>query len=341
MPITVVVTVKDDPEAERELIAALEKQTVRPDEVIMVRSSHTGRHLETSSRSHPVLKKGIKTRVILAIGCSRGRGRNIGVRKARNEIIAVTDVGCRPQKDWLKRMTVCIASLDLSTSSQLSRDSAQDDLVAVAGWYRVAAKTELQRVMGGFLVPVMEKEREEKKQGDKRGEGKTGEDKILPASRSIMFTKKAWEMVGGYPDEAKSGGEDLEFARRLAADPNIKMIYCPDAVVDWEPPKSLGEFFRDIVKHTRGNVEIMYWPHLLRNLTVVGRWMAIVAWPWLGGIYLIWVLGKLVKLGKLGILERARMAMWLPVVQIVADLGVMVGLVLGIWGKLVKLGKLD
>ena len=33
---------------------------------------------------------------------------------------------------------------------------------------------------------------------------------LLPASRSIAFTKSAWELVGGYPEEPVSGGEDLK-----------------------------------------------------------------------------------------------------------------------------------
>ena len=78
--ISVVVTVKNDEEGVRLLLENLKKQTVRPDEVIIVRSEDYG-------------------------NCTRGRGRNIGVRMAKNEFIAVTDVGCRPKRDWVEKIT--------------------------------------------------------------------------------------------------------------------------------------------------------------------------------------------------------------------------------------------
>ena len=304
LKVSVVVTVKDDKAGITRLMEALEKQTVRPDEVIIVES---GRQTNNFIKDSPWLTP----RRILSVDCSRGKGRNIGVGAARNEVVAVTDAGCRPHKDWIEKL-IEISGLPRSAKG----GSRNDNKIVVAGWYRAEAKTELQEIMAHFLVPRL------------------GGESPLPASRSIMFTKKAWEAVGGYPEEAVSGAEDLEFSRRLAIHPDVKMIYCPEAVVDWEPPASLKEFFRDIVKHTRGNVEIMYWPHLWRNLTVMGRWGAFVIWPWLGAGYLVWILGKLGKLGKFGKFGRVKMALWLPVAQVAADGGVIAGLIIGLMAKI-------
>ena len=314
LKVSVVVTVKDDKAGITRLMEALEKQTVRPDEVIIVES---GRQTNNFIKDSPWLTP----RRILSVDCSRGKGRNIGVRAARNEVVAVTDAGCRPRPDWLEKMIAKISEnrergpYKGPTLPRQGRTLGTIGIVA-AGGYRVAAKTELQEIMAHFLVPRL------------------GGESPLPASRSIMFTKKAWEAVGGYPEEAVSGAEDLEFSRRLAIHPDVKMIYCPEAVVDWEPPASLKEFFRDIVKHTRGNVEIMYWPHLWRNLTVMGRWGAFVIWPWLGAGYLVWILGKLGKLGKFGKFGRVKMALWLPVAQVAADGGVIAGLIIGLMAKI-------
>ena len=41
--------------------------------------------------------------VLVEADCSRGKGRNIGIRMVRNELIAVTDVGCRPHEKWLEK----------------------------------------------------------------------------------------------------------------------------------------------------------------------------------------------------------------------------------------------
>ena len=78
--ISVVVTVKNDEAGVKRLLEDLDKQTVKPDEIIIVRSEDYG-------------------------NCTRGRGRNIGIRMARNEFIAVTDAGCRPRRDWVERIT--------------------------------------------------------------------------------------------------------------------------------------------------------------------------------------------------------------------------------------------
>jgi len=150
-----------------------------------------------------------------------------------------------------------------------------------------------------------------------------------------MFTKAAWEAVGGYPEEAKSGGEDLEFSRRLAANPEVKIIYCPEAVVDWEPPATLGEFFRDIVKHTRGNVEVGYWPHLWRNMTVAGRWGIFVIWPWMIPVYLAWAMGKGIKI--INVIKIINI-FWYPIIQAVADAGVVWGLAMGVMGRMGRMG---
>ncbi len=323
LKISVIVTVKNDEVGVSNLMKALDRQTVRAEEVIIIRAEKHG-------------------------NCSRGRGRNIGVRMARNKVVAVTDAGCRPRRDWIEKM---IAVYKGPTLPRQGRTLGTAKIV-VAGGYRAAAKTELERVMAGFLVP---------------------REFSLPASRSIMFTKAAWAAVGGYPEEAVSGAEDLEFARRLAADPEVKMIYCPEAIVDWQPPKNLGEFFRDIVKHTRGNVEVGYWPHLWRNLTVAGRWGVFWVFPWMIPIYLGIKVIKIIKIipqkytyfgswststqpksvtsgfgrasgflrGKNpGPSEKVKSILLMPVVQVAADAGVMWGLVLGIMGRMSRMSRM-
>ncbi len=325
LKVSVVVTVRNDEVGIAELREALGRQTVKPDEVIVIRAEEFG-------------------------NCSRGRGRNTGIKMARNEVIAVTDAGCRPRRDWLEKIYKCYKNYKNKIESS-NRESpchtarrhpifAVANLLAVAGGYRAAARTELERVMAGFLAPV---------DYFKDSPWHTPR-RILPASRSIMFTKAAWQAAGGYPEEAVSGGEDLEFARRLAANPDVKMIYCPEAVVDWQPPKNLGEFFRDIVKHTRGNVEIMYWPHLWRNLTVVLRWGVFWVFPWMIPIYLGIKIIKIITIinglrSNLAIRQGDTLNLFgrflfIPVVQAAADAGVMWGLALGMMGRISHMSRM-
>ena len=274
--VSVVATVKNDEEGVRLLLENLKKQIVRPDEVIIIRSEDYG-------------------------NCTRGRGRNIGIRMARNEFIAVTDVGCRPRRDWVEKII---------NATNIQIDKYPNRQIAVAGWYRAVAETGWQKAFLPYLAP------------------KARPVNYLSASRSIAFTKKAWELVGGYPEEPVSGGEDLKFADKLRQHPGIKIIYSPKAVVDWPVPATLTEFIKDMVKHTRGNFEAGYWPHIVRNLSVVVRWMAMIVWPWVITGYLI--IAGLNKGRAFEYKGQALQALRMIAVRLAADAAVVYGSVIGI-----------
>lgn len=267
-----VVTVKNDDVGVKTLLADLARQTLQADEVVIIRAEDYQ-------------------------NCNRGKGRNIGIERAKNEIIAVTDVGCRPHPDWLEKLIFPLLNKEADVAS---------------GFYQTIANTNLQKAIAPYLAILPNK----------------WSENYLPASRSIGFTKLAWKKVSGYPEEAESGAEDLEFARRLKDNPNIKIIQVPKALVDWEVPNNLADFMRDMMKHTLGNWEVGYRPHIYRNLTVILRWILFAIWPWLLAVYLIWVLGKLGRLGQLGM--SWKILLWLPMVQLIADAAVIATMV--IWG---------
>ncbi|GEM_PF-5465640 len=303
LKISVVVTVKNDESGVKRLLADLKKQTFKPDEIIVVRSEDYG-------------------------NCTRGKGRNIGIRMARNELIAVTDVGCRPRRDWVERITA-------GPYKGLAFEYKGQALFVVAGWYRAVAETPWQKAFLPYLVPTgLNKGLALKVQGQ-------AFQTFLPASRSIAFTKKAWELVGGYPEEPVSGGEDLKFADKLCNYPGIKVIYSPKAVVEWQVPATLTEFIKDMVKHTRGNFEAGYWPHIFRNLSVVARWMIMAVWPWMIPGYLIFTglnkgrgLNKGLALPRQGqalqALKIIMIIMIILIVRLAADAAVVYGTVIGI-----------
>jgi cellulose synthase/poly-beta-1,6-N-acetylglucosamine synthase-like glycosyltransferase len=290
--ISVIVTVKNDREGEKKLRQALSQQTRKPDEVIIIRAEEHD-------------------------NCSRAEGRNIGIRQAKYDFVAVTDAGCTPHRDWIERLIGSLRHLhegfDLSGRSDPSTHA-----IVVSGFYRVITKTPFQEAIAPYLAVLPY-------QWDKN---------CLPASRSIAFTKRAWELVGGYPQRARSGAEDLVFAARLAKHPDATVIQAPDALVDWEPPRTLTGFFADMVKHTRGNLESRYWPHLLKNYSVLFRWLLFLLIPWLIPFYLVWPIvkhGQTIKKGLSFSGPKApkvpKALCLLPVVQLLADAAVIIALV--------------
>lgn len=234
--VSIVVTVKNDLAGENRLMDLLARQTKKPDQIIVVRAEENN-------------------------NCSRAVGRNIGINKATNHVIAITDVGCDPHDDWLEKLT-----------EKIDGQSA----MVVAGFYRVRSETALQQALAPFLAVLP---------------GQWTND-YFPASRSIALTKSAWEIVGGYPEEAEAAAEDIVFASRLFNHPQIQRIQAPGALVDWEPPRTLGKYLGDIRDHTLGNFQANYRPHIRRNLLVVARWILFILAPWLFVPYLAWPIVK-------------------------------------------------
>ena len=292
--LSVVVTVKNDEEGVKKLLADLKRQSVKPDEIIIIKSEEYG-------------------------NCTRGRGRNIGIRMARNEFIAVTDVGCRPDRKWLEKIDGQMAKMvKMAGMVKMARkvknvkkvERLKNQSIVIAGWYRALAETPWQKAFLSYLVPKM----------------KIGKRAFLPASRSIAFTKKAWELVGGYPEEPVFGGEDLKFADKLCNHPGINIIYLPKAGVQWPIPANLLEFIKDMVKHTRGNFEAGYWPHIVRNLSMIARWTVMAVWPWVIPGYLILGIRGIGEIREIWGIKVIRGM----TVRLVADIAVVYGSVIAI-----------
>lgn len=276
IPISVVVTVKNDPAGEKGLRDAIARQTRLPGEIIIIRAEEHG-------------------------NCNRAVGRNIGIKKAKYNIIAVTDAGCVPHSDWLEKLY-----------NQL--ESRVNESVVVAGFYRVTANSPFQQAIAPYLAVMPDQYH----------------DRYLPASRSIAFTKSAWQLVGGYPEYADAAGEDLSFAAKLASHPRIALIQAPEALVDWEPPRTLVEYVGDIRHHTLGNFQTGYRPHIIRNLFVAVRWTVFIFVPMLFPVYVLW---PLIKHYRHAPTFTARLL--LPFVQLLTDAVVIV--TIASWG----LGKMS
>jgi glycosyltransferase involved in cell wall biosynthesis len=199
-----------------------------------------------------VVKKSSMVRIIELKGANRSQGRNAGIKAAKNQIVAVTDAGCAADKDWLKRLVEPLRDKKVQSA---------------AGFYRPVCRTQLQAAMAPFLAVL-----------PNRFNPKT----YLPSSRSLAFRKgAAW-----YPENLNYC-EDLIFARRLEA--AGKMARVKEAVVYWEMPATLGEFFTRVKNYAAGDVAARYWPHLLKIATVWLRYVAMAAFPPLILAYLFWI----------------------------------------------------
>ena len=299
IPFSVVVTTKNEALSIADLLNSLAKQSCKPNEIIIVDAQ--SRDATAEQIMHwGELHASIKLQLIKAGNVNRSKGRNLGIESANNEWIAITDAGCKADIDWLKEMAIAVGS---------KRENE-----VVGGFYLPITKYIIERCFAWFTATDPQ---------DLNTKG------FLPSSRSIAFTKAAWKKAGKYP-EYLTTCEDLVFARRLKS--VMGMIINPKAIVYWHPPKSFGSFFKAIAGYARGDMEARYRPHMRRIHTVWLRYFLFIWVPWLFVLYPLFPIIKFRKRLKRVAKHRFEYYVVLPIVQVVADIGVMLGSVRGLLG---------
>ena len=251
MKISLIITTLNEAETIKPLLDSVFEQSLTPSEIIIVDAGSTDGTLN-------IFKDYSITPLRCNLRTNRSTARNLGIKKAKSEIIAVTDAGCTLDKHWLERLV---------------KPFKNKAVVAVAGYYRPVTKTVWQKCVAPFVAVMPDK-----------FDPKT----YLPSSRSLAFRKgAAW-----YPEELNYC-EDLIFAERLKA--RGKMAVVTKALVYWCLANTWRQFFQQIYHYAQGDVRARYRPHLIKIATVFGRYLVFAFFPWLFLIYLFW---PIIKLGR-------------------------------------------
>ncbi len=199
----------------KEEIKSFLNQARVPDEIVIVDS--------LSKDNTAKIIKSFKSRKIKLIEkkADIGTGRNIAIKKAKHEIILVTDGGCVLEKNWVKEMM------------KPFEENGSD-------------------VVGGIFLP-MTKNVFEKAQGAVicKSPNEIDEKKFIPSSRSFGFKKKVWEDVGGYPKH-EIGGEDTRFVLNII-EKGYKIKITKKAIVYWRM-RPLKKFIRQFYLYAKGEV---------------------------------------------------------------------------------------
>ncbi len=233
MNVSVIMTVKNEGENLRPLLDSLINQTLFADEVVVCDGGSTDSTLEILEE----YKKYMPLRTIVSRGSNISQGRNRAIEASTGSIIAVTDAGVVLAPDWLENLVQPIAGGDTSI---------------VSGWFEADPFTDFEVVMGATVLP---------------SRADVDPDSFLPSSRSVAFTRSAWEETGGYP-EWLDYGEDLVFDRALS-EKYGPFTFQDRAVVYFRPRGSLRSFFRQYYLYARGDGKANLWPvrHLIRYFT--------------------------------------------------------------------------
>lgn len=304
MKVSVVVTVFNEEESIGKLLEGLLAQTKVPNEIIIVDGGSADITVQNISEAcHFVVKVKsqkykAKVKIFIKPG-NRSVGRNEGIKQARNEIIAITDAGCYPKKDWLEKLITPFENPDVHI---------------VSGYYAGIARTSFEEAAIPYFLVMPDRA--------------LRQTEFLPSARSMAIRKSAWEKVGGFPEEF-SHNEDLVFSHRLK-EAGFSFAFSREAIVYWYPPKNLKEaaikFFRFSLGDAQSGVSRPK-VYLIFLRYFLGLFAAMVYGQvavWFLVAYVVWAISK-----NLRYVSSLQQAAWLVTIQIVSDICVMLGWIRG------------
>jgi len=311
MRVSLIFTVLNEAETVRLLWASIMAQTKLPDEVIVVDG---GSNDDTIKILHNLAASStpFSTKILVQPG-NRSVGRNTAITHATGALIAVTDAGCVLDPHWLEELI----TEQYSTNADV-----------IAGYYRGLTSTSWQTAVVPYVLVMPDKLPQPP-------------EVFLPATRSVLFTKKAWELAGKF-DVSLSDNEDFAFAHSLKRT-GVKMSFTPKAIVAWIPPTTWWATAKMFFRFARGDSYANLWrPKVTLLFARYSLWLltAVLALSSqsfqlalvLAGftiIYLGWSIMKNYRYTKQG-------WWWLPILQLTADGSVLLGSLSGVGAKLLK-----
>jgi GT2 family glycosyltransferase len=154
-----------------------------------------------------------------------------------------------------------------------------------------------------------------------------------------LFTRTAWERVGGYP-EWLDYCEDLVFGLALK-ESGSTVAFVPTAIAWFRPRRSFGDFFRQYFVYARGDGKAGLWTgrHAIRYVTYLAAAMLLfrrsrVAWLLPLGVA-TYTRRPYQRLGLAGVPAYALALP--PLIRLVGDVAKMLGYPVGVWWRLGRL----
>ncbi|MHB0858878.1 MAG: glycosyltransferase [Anaerolineae bacterium] len=315
MRVSVIATVYNESATIEPLLCSLARQTVAPDEIVIVDGGSTDDTVARIERGAGELA--LPLVVITRSGCNISQGRNLATEAARGEIIAATDAGVRLADSWLEAL--------------LEPFQSADPPDVVGGFFVSEPTTPFELALAAVTLPRVQ---------DIEPEG------FHPSSRSVAFRRRAWQAVGGYP-EWLDYCEDLLFDFALR-DAGFRFAFAPRALVHYRPRTHWRAFYRQYYHYARGDGKADFWRyrHAVRYATYL------IALPLLLALALVhhplWWLALLAGMAALlrtplrriqpllaGAPWRQRLQAfcWLPVLRWTGDLAKMLGYPVGVVGR--------
>jgi glycosyltransferase involved in cell wall biosynthesis len=211
--VSLVSTVRNAAPHIEEFLASVRAQTRPPDEIVVVDGGSTDGTVE-------ILREAPGVTFIEEHGANIARGRNVAIRAATHDLIALTDADCVLEPLWLS----------------LLLEALEEGADVAMGFYAPLTKSFLQRCMSAVNLPDVEELRE---------------DRFMPSGRSVAFRRAAIDAAEGYP-EWLDIGEDM-FVDHRWRELKMDMRLVPDAVAWWRLREGLAGTWTQYFRYARGD----------------------------------------------------------------------------------------
>jgi cellulose synthase/poly-beta-1,6-N-acetylglucosamine synthase-like glycosyltransferase len=217
--VSVILTIKDDPEGCAQTLHSLTAQTRQPEAIIVVDGGSTDGTMVTLQR---LVEENPKIQWIQAPGANIARGRNIATKAASTDIVACTDGGCHAEPDWLENL---VKPFERNRNAEF-----------VGGLYRIEPNGLFEKVVGLATM---------------RGQLERVDPRTFnPSGRSMAYAKSLWDRAGGWP-EWLSYSEDTLFDVKLRG-MGIACHVAEGAVVRWRPRTTWRDIARQFYNYGTG-----------------------------------------------------------------------------------------
>ena len=275
LKVSLVIPIRDEADTIEVLIESIGRQTLQPDEVVLVDGGSTDSTVEILERlaaGKPSLK------LVKTAGATPGKGRNLGIEAARNNWIALTDAGIRLKENWLEELVKASDGADMvygnyapdlrgNFNAETRRSETTSSLFQRCAAFAYVPPQQAEGIRGKFIA-------------------------------SSLIKKRVWEAVGGFPD--LRAAEDLMFMEQ-AEGMGFKMAIAPDAMVHWSLRPDIASTFQKFVLYSKHNVwagRQWDWHHgVLKQYLLLAPFLLLAgfhSWLWLMAIPL-WLFARSAK----------------------------------------------
>lgn len=303
IPVSLIVTVLNEETSIVDLLESYRQQSVLGLECIIVDAGsidQTVPLIQDFAANYPDLA----ITLVQSLGSTRAAARNQATTLAKGDYIAMTDAGCRLDHHWL---------------AELWRVAQEQGAFVVGGFFFGAIHSRLEAAIAPYFLQL--------------GSRVTAAN-FTATSRSLLIHKDTFQRVGGFREDLVLS-EDYELMRRLRAQ-NITVAFARQALVYWRPPSDLITFITKITAFAQSDASIPLWRPKIA--TIYGRYLALFLIELVGGgwwfwsflaLYLLWSIRKNYQVARAG-------WFYLPLLQILSDMAVMVGT---LWGYVLYLRR--